>query len=129
MRRPCECNGHTDRRVLRIATTFPREDEIFLRCAGHDRARILGYRIGVQCEARGRSFRLAAYAVCIEVGRSCSGVVPPEGEASSTLPGGRVEHGEDRLDAVIREVAEETGCDAEVKRLLGLDDRPSPNAS
>ncbi|WP_228005044.1 NUDIX hydrolase [Amycolatopsis sp. YIM 10] len=32
--------------------------------------------------------------------------VPPTGETNRTLPGGRVEHGEDPFDAVIREVAE-----------------------
>lgn len=53
---------------------------------------------------------------------------PPEGSASWTLPGGRVEHGEDPFDAVIREVAEETGCDAVVERLLGVDSRLIPVA-
>ena len=32
-----------------------------------------------------------------------------------TLPGGGVDHGEDPFDAVIREVAEETGCEAVVE--------------
>ena len=73
------------------------------------------------------SFRLAAYAVCIEDGRvllACH--VPPKGESNWTLPGGRVEHGEDPFNAVIREVAEETGCDAVVERLLGVDSRVIP---
>jgi 8-oxo-dGTP diphosphatase len=39
---------------------------------------------------------------------------------------GRVEHGEDPFDAVIREFAEETGCDAVVERLLGVDSRAIP---
>ena len=75
------------------------------------------------------SFRLAAYAVCIQDTRvllvRC---VSPAGESSWTLPGGKVEHGEDPFDAVIREVAEETGCDAVVDRLLGVDSRVIPAA-
>ncbi|MFE7399771.1 NUDIX hydrolase [Streptomyces sp. NPDC057557] len=70
------------------------------------------------------SFRLAAYAVCIEGGRVLlARHVPPKGECNWTLPGGRVEHAEDPFDAVIREVAEETGCEAVVERLLGVDSR------
>jgi len=46
------------------------------------------------------SFRLAAYAVCIEGGRlllvRC---VSPEGASTWSLPGGRVEQGEDPFDA------------------------------
>ncbi|MCD9592043.1 NUDIX domain-containing protein [Streptomyces solisilvae] len=75
------------------------------------------------------SFRLAAYAVCIEDGRVLlARHVPPEGGSSWTLPGGRVEQGEDPFDAVIREVAEETGCAAVVDRLLGVDSRLIPAA-
>jgi 8-oxo-dGTP diphosphatase len=75
------------------------------------------------------SFRLAAYAVCIEDGRILlAHCVSPFAEANWTLPGGGVEHGEDPFDAVIREVAEETGCDAVVQRLLGVDSRIIPAA-
>jgi 8-oxo-dGTP diphosphatase len=77
----------------------------------------------------GMSFRLAAYAVCIEDGRVLlARYVSPGGESNWTLPGGRVEHGEDPFDAVIREFAEETGCDAVVERLLGVDSRVIPAA-
>ncbi|WP_026328426.1 NUDIX hydrolase [Streptomyces sulphureus] len=75
------------------------------------------------------SLRLAAYAVCIEGGRvllSC--LVSPKGEPNWTLPGGRVEHTEDPFDTVVREVAEETGYDAVVERLLGVDSRTIPAA-
>ena len=70
------------------------------------------------------SFRLAAYAVCIEDGRVLlAHYVSPMGDMNWTLPGGMVEHAEDPFDAVVREVAEETGCDSLVERLLGLDSR------
>jgi len=74
------------------------------------------------------SFRLAAYAVCIEGGKVLLALCVPlqGGPANWTLPGGRVEHGEDPFHTVIREVSEETGCDAVVERLLGVDSRVIP---
>ncbi|MFJ6853070.1 NUDIX hydrolase [Streptomyces sp. NPDC091271] len=73
--------------------------------------------------------RLAAYAVCIEDERVLLvRHVPLVGEPNWSLPGGRVEHAEDPFDAVIREVAEETGLEAVVERLLGVDSRVVPAA-
>ncbi|MDG4838209.1 NUDIX hydrolase [Micromonospora sp. WMMD967] len=75
------------------------------------------------------SFRLAAYAVCIRDERVLlAHYVKPTGERHWTLPGGKVEHAEDPFDAVIREVAEETGYEAVVERLLGVDSRVIPAA-
>ena len=71
------------------------------------------------------SFRLAAYAVSIAHGAVLLVRQPSD---IWSLPGGRVEHGEDPIDAVIREFAEETGHDAAVERLLGVDSRVIPAA-
>ena len=74
------------------------------------------------------SFRLAAYAVCIKDSTVLLAHCKPlRGRLGTwSLPGGRVEHGEDPFDTVVREVAEETGCDATVERLLGVDSRLIP---
>lgn len=76
------------------------------------------------------SFRLAAYAVCLKDERVLLAryVSPATGDSQWTLPGGKVEHAEDPFDAVTRELAEETGCDGVVERLLGVDSRVIPAA-
>ncbi|GHE65437.1 hypothetical protein GCM10018785_37910 [Streptomyces longispororuber] len=77
------------------------------------------------------SLRVAAYAVCVEGGRVLLArhVSAATGRSTWTLPGGGgVEHGEDPFDAVVREAAEEAGCDAVVERLLGVGSRVIPAA-
>jgi ADP-ribose pyrophosphatase YjhB (NUDIX family) len=69
------------------------------------------------------SFRIAAYAVCLEQGRVLLARHVAGDETTWTLPGGRVEHAEDPFHAVTRELSEETGYDGVVERLLGVDSR------
>ncbi|HLT62870.1 MAG TPA: NUDIX hydrolase [Microlunatus sp.] len=71
------------------------------------------------------SLRLAAYAVCLADDRV---LLAQTSTGDWTLPGGGVDQSEDPFDAVIREVGEETGCTAEVIRLLGVDSRVIPAA-
>jgi 8-oxo-dGTP diphosphatase len=72
-----------------------------------------------------RRLRLAAYAVCVRGSRMLlAHYVSWDGSMRHwTLPGGGVEHGEDPRTAVVREVAEETGYEFAVERLLGVDSR------
>ena len=69
--------------------------------------------------------RLAAYAVCVVDDRV---LLAHYRGTHWTLPGGRVEHAEDPIDTVVREIAEETGYEATVDRLLGVDSRVIPAA-
>lgn len=72
-----------------------------------------------------RLLRLAAYAVCFDDDRMLLAryVSPDRSQRHWTLPGGKVEHAEDPYDAVVREVAEETGYIVKVTNLLGVDSR------
>ena len=72
------------------------------------------------------SFRLASYAVCLDQERVL--LVFHRPTSHWTLPGGGVEHGEDPIDTVIRELREEAGLDGRVERLLGVDSRVIPGA-
>ena len=76
------------------------------------------------------SFRLAAYAVCVDGERVLVArfVHPLSGDTHWTLPGGGVDPGEDPYDTVIRELGEETGYEGVVERLLGVDSRVIPAA-
>jgi ADP-ribose pyrophosphatase YjhB (NUDIX family) len=68
--------------------------------------------------------RAAAYGLIVEAGQivlcRISDRVP--GNAGEwTLPGGGIEFGETPIDAVVREIFEETGFQVEVDELLGVD--------
>ncbi|MEV7089628.1 NUDIX hydrolase [Streptomyces sp. NPDC093085] len=66
--------------------------------------------------------RVAAYAVCVQDGRILlARWVSKDGTKRWTLPGGGMDHGEDPVDTVVREVAEETGHTSEMTALLGID--------
>lgn len=65
---------------------------------------------------------MAAYAVCVRDDRILLARSPaPDGTPEWVLPGGGMEHGEDPLDTVVRELDEETGYRVEVTGLLGMD--------
>ncbi|MFF3684738.1 NUDIX hydrolase [Streptomyces sp. NPDC002187] len=69
-----------------------------------------------------KELRVAAYAVCVQKEQILlARFVARDGTRKWTLPGGGMDHGEDPLDTVVREVEEETGYTAEMTALLGLD--------
>lgn len=69
--------------------------------------------------------RIASYGICVRDGSLLLArfVSPDAAVRHWTLPGGRVEEGEDPVDAVVREVEEETGYRARADALLGVDSR------
>lgn len=71
--------------------------------------------------------RVGAYAVVVDGGQVLLAHWATRGQW--TMPGGGIDPGEDPQDAVVREVAEETGYDVEVDELLGIDSEVVPALS
>jgi ADP-ribose pyrophosphatase YjhB (NUDIX family) len=72
--------------------------------------------------------RVAAYAVIVDGSRVLLAHWNQNGRSGWTLPGGGIEPGEDPSDAAVREVREETGFDAELDALIGVDSRVIPDS-
>jgi ADP-ribose pyrophosphatase YjhB (NUDIX family) len=70
--------------------------------------------------------RVAAYGVITDGDRILLAHWNESGRSGWTLPGGGLDPGEDPVDAVVREIAEETGYSAEVGPLLGIDSKVIP---
>ncbi|MER8235632.1 NUDIX hydrolase [Streptomyces sp. NPDC094049] len=69
-----------------------------------------------------QDLRVAAYAVCVRDGEVLlARWVARDGTKRWTLPGGGMDHGEEPVRTVVREVEEETGYLAEPTALLGID--------
>ncbi len=65
---------------------------------------------------------MAAYAVCVRDDEILlARWVDSAGAKRWTLPGGGMDHGEEPVDTVVREVEEETGYRSEPVTLLGID--------
>lgn len=70
--------------------------------------------------------RVAAYGVIVDDDRILLAHWRENGRSGWTLPGGGIDPGEDPVDAVVREIAEETGYTAEAGDLLGIDSHIVP---
>lgn len=72
--------------------------------------------------------RIAAYGVIIRDGEILLSHWNEHGRSGWTLPGGGIEGDEHPAEAVVREIREETGHEASVDRLLGIDTMVVPAA-
>ncbi|MBF4461084.1 MULTISPECIES: NUDIX hydrolase [unclassified Rathayibacter] len=70
--------------------------------------------------------RVAAYGVIIDGDRVLLAHWSQGPWAAWTLPGGGIDRGEAPADAAIREIFEETGYDAELDALIGVDSHVIP---
>jgi len=70
--------------------------------------------------------RVAAYGVIVDNDRILLAHWNEGGRSGWTLPGGGIDPGEDPVDAVVREIAEETGYAAQAGELLGIDSKIVP---
>jgi 8-oxo-dGTP diphosphatase len=72
-----------------------------------------------------RRVRPGAYAVCVRDGALLlvRGFDRVDRGLYWSLPGGGLDHGEDPVDAAVREVAEETGYEVRIDALLTVDSR------
>ncbi|WP_285114767.1 NUDIX hydrolase [Leifsonia sp. fls2-241-R2A-40a] len=70
--------------------------------------------------------RVAAYGVITDGYRILLAHWNENGRSGWTLPGGGIDPGEDPADAVVREIAEETGYRAQAGELLGIDSKVIP---
>jgi ADP-ribose pyrophosphatase YjhB (NUDIX family) len=71
--------------------------------------------------------RVAAYGVIVdEQDRILLAHWNEGGRSGWTLPGGGIDPGEDPVDAVVREIREETGFEAVAGDLLGIDSKVIP---
>ncbi|RWZ67908.1 NUDIX domain-containing protein [Labedella populi] len=65
--------------------------------------------------------RVAAYGVIIEGAQILLAHWNEHGRSGWTLPGGGIDPGEDPAAAAVREIREETGFEAEIDGVLGVD--------